>query len=437
MKKVITYGTFDLLHQGHINLLKRAKALGDYLIVGITTKNFDIERGKISVQQNLMERIKAVEETGLADEIIIEEYPGQKIDDIKKYHIDIFAIGSDWEGKFDYLKEFCDVVYLERTKGISSTQLREEKNKIKIGIYSNSPVTYKVIKEIRYVNGLSLSAIYTDDKILYQENEYRQYIVKDFKELLEQSDVIYIDINPFEKYKFIEEAITNKKSVITESPICLSKKQILYLFDLSRKNQVLLFDSIKTGYMIGFNRLISLVKSGEIGDIRDISVSCTSLNPKSAWLLEANKGGSMLAWGAYTLLPIFQLYGSKVEDIKISSIWDNNHIDVLSKINFTYEKSLATAKVGIGVKSEGDLIISGTKGYVYVPSPWWKTEYFELRYEDFNKNRRFFYKLEGEGIRLSLSTFVKTIQEEEVLNNIPQDFSIYVCEIFEQFMRSK
>ena len=126
MKTVITYGTYDLLHQGHLNLLKRAKALGDYLIVGVTNDNFDRERGKLNVHNNVLERVEAVKATGLADKIIIEDYVGQKIDDIQKYDVDIFAIGSDWLGKFDYLKEYCQVVYLPRTEGISSTMLRNE-----------------------------------------------------------------------------------------------------------------------------------------------------------------------------------------------------------------------------------------------------------------------------------------------------------------------
>ena len=124
MVKVITYGTYDLLHYGHIRLLERAKALGDYLIVGVTTDDFDKTRGKINVQQPLMERVESVKATGIADEIIIEEYEGQKIDDIRRYGVDIFTVGSDWEGKFDYLKEYCKVVYLERTQGISSTEVR-------------------------------------------------------------------------------------------------------------------------------------------------------------------------------------------------------------------------------------------------------------------------------------------------------------------------
>src|SRR5574344_2692611 len=127
MIKVITYGTYDMLHYGHIRLLERAKALGDYLIVGVTADNFDMTRGKINVQQSLMERIESVRETGIADEIIVEEYEGQKIDDIIKYDIDIFTVGSDWVGKFDYINEYCKVVYLDRTEGVSSSEIREQK----------------------------------------------------------------------------------------------------------------------------------------------------------------------------------------------------------------------------------------------------------------------------------------------------------------------
>ena len=123
MVKVITYGTFDLFHEGHYRLLQRAKALGDYLIVGVTTETFDKTRGKLGVIDSLMTRIENVKKSGFADEIIIEEHIGQKISDIKKYNVDIFTVGSDWIGKFDYLNEYCEVIYLERTKGVSSTKI--------------------------------------------------------------------------------------------------------------------------------------------------------------------------------------------------------------------------------------------------------------------------------------------------------------------------
>ena len=173
MKTVITYGTYDMLHYGHIRLLERAKKLGDYLIVGITSEDFDRSRGKINVRQSLMERLEAVKETGIADQIIVEEYSGQKIDDIRRYNVDIFAIGSDWKGKFDYLEEYCKVVYLDRTEGISSTELRSKTNGIRLGIVGGGKpkVVGKYINECRYVNGLEISGVYSDDITPYQMTE--------------------------------------------------------------------------------------------------------------------------------------------------------------------------------------------------------------------------------------------------------------------------
>ena len=133
MKKkriVITYGTFDILHYGHINLLKRAKALGDFLIVAISSDEFNALKGKKSyypyeVRKVMLEAIKYV------DLVIPETCWEQKVEDIKKYKVDIFTMGSDWEGKFDFLKEYCEVVYLPRTEGISSTKIKKELGIIK------------------------------------------------------------------------------------------------------------------------------------------------------------------------------------------------------------------------------------------------------------------------------------------------------------------
>lgn len=126
MKKVITYGTFDMFHEGHYNLLKRAKELGDYLIVGITTEQYDETRGKLNVVDSLITRIDNVRATGFVDEVVVEDHVGQKVEDIQKFGVDIFTVGSDWLGKFDYLKEYCEVVYLERTRNVSSTMKRIE-----------------------------------------------------------------------------------------------------------------------------------------------------------------------------------------------------------------------------------------------------------------------------------------------------------------------
>ena len=126
MKKVITYGTFDLLHAGHINLLRRAKELGDYLIVVVSTDEFNWNEKKKKCYFSYEERKKLVEAVRYVDLVIPEENWDQKISDVKEYHVDTFVMGDDWKGKFDFLKDYCEVVYLPRTEGISTTKIKQD-----------------------------------------------------------------------------------------------------------------------------------------------------------------------------------------------------------------------------------------------------------------------------------------------------------------------
>lgn len=126
MKRVITYGTFDLLHYGHINLLRRAKALGDYLIVALSTDDFNWYQKHKKCYFSYDERKGMLEAIRYVDLVIPEENWEQKITDVQKYEIDTFVMGNDWEGKFDFLKDYCEVVYLPRTPEISTTQIKEE-----------------------------------------------------------------------------------------------------------------------------------------------------------------------------------------------------------------------------------------------------------------------------------------------------------------------
>ena len=220
MIKVITYGTYDCLHRGHIRLLQRAKELGDYLIVGVTGDDFDMARGKINVQQSLIERVEAVKALNIADEIIIEEYEGQKIDDIRRYDVDIFTVGSDWRGKFDYLNEYCKVVYLERTQGISSTDIRTGDRKIRLGFVGGNPtVLTKYFNESKFVNGIEVSGVYGKNGTSNNVLEY----VNTYEELLDQSDAIYIVSKPQHHYEQIHTALMHGKHVLCESPVTLKK----------------------------------------------------------------------------------------------------------------------------------------------------------------------------------------------------------------------
>lgn len=436
MKKVITYGTYDLLHHGHIRLLERAKALGDYLIVGVTSDSFDLTRGKINAQQSLMERVEAVRSTGIADEIIIEEYTGQKIDDIKRYDVDIFTVGSDWVGHFDYLKEYCKVIYLDRTEGVSSSEIRAEKRELRIGLVGESGILNKFVCESKYVNGITISGVCTKDSTSFSEEIHQlPFITDKLIDLLEISDAVYIVSHPSMHYNQIKDALLADKHVLCESPISIAVKDYDELQTIAKERNLILTDSLKTAYATAYNRMLLLIKSGIIGEVKSVDTICTSLSDLERHSGKPTPGtwNSICAWGPTAMLPIFQLLGTDYMSKQITSHLIAEHFDVFTKIAFVYPNAVASLKVGKGVKSEGELIISGTKGYVYVPAPWWKTDYFEVRYENPVNNKRYFYQLEGEGIRYEIVSFLKAIQKVGGLFYVEKEYSRAIVKEIEDF----
>lgn len=416
MVKVITYGTYDLLHYGHIRLLERAKALGDYLIVGVTADGFDKARGKINVQQSLMERMEAVKATGIADEVIVEEYEGQKIDDILRFNVDIFAIGSDWKGLFDYLNEYCKVIYLDRTQGISSSDLRAEKRELHLGLVGDSHFLNKMESESHYVNGVKVTALCTNKAIGFYNDALASLpcISNDFGQILDFVDAVYLISKPEDHYSQIKTALQKGKHVLCEPPIALSVNQWQELNDLAREKNCILMDAIRTAYSTAYYRMFLLIKSGRIGKVYSVDASCSSLWDDNLSKEEMReKWNSLNTWGPNAMLPIFQILGTGFSQKQIISHFLDSelHYDSFTKIAFVYPDAVASIKVGKGVKTEGELIVSGTTGYIYVPAPWWKMDYFEIRREDPSLNKRYFYQLDGEGIRYELVSFLKAIQE--------------------------
>ena len=436
MKRVITYGTYDLLHYGHIRLLERAKALGDYLIVGVTAEGFDMARGKINVQQSLMERMEAVKATGIADEVIVEEYEGQKIDDIIRYDVDIFAIGSDWKGKFDYLNEFCQVVYLERTAGISSTDLRTQENTVRIGVVGDDnelPLLEKFVKESHFVNGAEVRGICVPQtNLLPSIFQDLPVITDDYTTLIEQVDAIYILSRLDHHYKQIKYALEKGKHVLCESPITKTLEEWRELSDLAKSKGLVLTDAIRTAFSMAYYRMLLLVKSGCIGDVVSVDASCSSLRGNTDYT------GSLFTWGPNALLPVFQILGTEYRVKQIQSLFsDDNGHDKFSKISFVYPNAVASVKVGLGVKTEGELVVSGTTGYVYVPAPWLKMDYFEIRREDPAQNKRYFYQLDGEGIRYEIVYFLKNIRKGNLITYISEPISQAIVREMEDFHQRK
>ena len=437
MTKVITYGTYDLLHQGHINLLRRAKELGDYLIVGVTSDSFDRERGKLNVRNNVLERVEAVKATGYADEVIIEDYLGQKIDDIQKYDVDIFAIGSDWEGEFDYLKEYCKVVYLPRTEGISSTLLRNESQSIyHIGIIGSGRIANRFVPVANVVNGANVMAVLNPDieQAQFFAKVHKITAYSDFDDFIRNVDAVYIASPHQTHYDYVKRSLLANKHVLCEIPFMLNKADATELFLLAEKHNLVLMEASKTAYCPAFNHIVTLIKSGIIGDVVDVKASLSKqVQPPTRELDPEQAGGAMNEHAPLTVMAIVKLLGIDWCDVSFHTKLENN-VDIYTKGIINYPHATSSFTLGIGVKTEGNLVISGTKGYVYVPAPWWLTDFFEVRYENQTKNKKFFYNYDGEGLRYEIQEFLSMIvNSRRSCYKLRREESIAIAEIIGKF----
>jgi len=416
MKTVITYGTFDLLHTGHVNLLRRARALGDRLIVGVTTDSYDRSRGKLNVVESLEERMENVRKTGLADLIVAEEQEGQKIHDIQKYKADIFAIGSDWTGKFDYLRKYCEVVYLERTKGVSSTELRALRVPlVRMGIAGHGRIARRFLKESKYVSGIEITTVYGRDgervRRFAESYELLEYDTE-YERFLDKVQAVYIAVPHHLHEELARKALMRGKHVLCEKPLALSREAAEELFRLADEKGCILLEALKTAFFPAFQQLTEVAKSGLIGSIKAVDATFTKLieDDSGREYDPMQAGGAWTELGAYPAFAVGKLLGTEPRGVRfVTCRRPQTGVDVFTRAEFLYSNAVASATAGIGVKQEGDLCITGTRGYIYVPAPWWKTEGFEVRFEDPQLNRKYSIQFEGDGLRYELASFLHLI----------------------------
>jgi len=407
-----------MFHQGHLRLLQRAKALGDYLIVGVTDENYDRSRGKLNVIESTEQRVQAIEALDFVDKVIIEKHKKQKAEDMVKYNVDIFAIGDDWEGTFDYLNEYTHVEYLPRTKGISSTELRRDNfDVIKLGIVGLGRETTAFIKEAAHVPNLKINRIYSSDlaalKKFTKESETIRYGHDNYDEFLDTSIVaVYIDTALKEHYTLIKKAILAKKHVLCENPLALYKSELKELLSLAKKEKVLLLSALRTAFLPAFDQLLTELDKGIIGDIKEVRATRTSLYK------EKDYPDTFMAQGATNILASYPslLVNKVLGESKDITFFDQGSegYDVSNLIISKHKGgAIGISNVATGIKAEGDAEISGTKGYVYIPEPWWLTKKFDVRFEDEHKSLTYKYEFEGDGLRYMIAEFCSLIQRGE------------------------
>lgn len=298
----------------------------------------------------------------------------------------------------------------------------------------------KFKKECSYVNGVQVIGLCSPrEELLLDAKCEGIFATTIYEELLDRADAVYVASEPTMHYAHIKQALLCGKHVMCESPVAVCEEEWNELFELADQRKLILMEAIKTAYSTAYCRLLLLAESGRIGNIVSVDATCTSLNEMAVWKQgrSAETWNSICGWGPTAMLPVFQLLGTDYVKSTIISAFSEQieGFDIFTKIDFLYPHAAATLKVGKGIKSEGELIVSGSEGYIYVPAPWWKTDYFELRYENQDKNRRYFYQLDGEGIRYEIVNFMKSIEKGRADFYISRDVSRQITRIIERFYK--
>lgn len=411
MRTVITYGTFDLFHQGHYNILKRAKEEGDYLIVGVTGETYDVERGKLSVQDSLATRIENVKKTGFADKIIVEEYLGQKIPDILKYHVDVFVVGSDWKGKFDHIGKYCEIKYLERTKNISSTQIRQENlNIYRFGIVTDEIYDNDAVIEPKIVSGIHVESVFAEDPALAKEFQEKYELnggYSDYDEFLAGTDIAYVKTKRESRCEYVERAIKAGVHVITDMPFTLDTAKERELQKLADEKGVLVLGNVLTLYQHAFGQMLWMARGNMIGDL--ISVKC-SISKKA---FDEKCNFDFVDFAYFTSCAIMKILGCDIEDCHTKMVRNENGEINYGLIEFSYKNSVAVAEISMDVEQECSMTILGTEGVLVVPEDWWRMGYFKYKNKSEARAKHYSSNFEGNGFRYLIQTMVQELRTDK------------------------
>ena len=224
------------------------------------------------------------------------------------------------------------------------------------------------------------------------------------------------------------------KHVLCEIPFTLKKEEALELYRLAEEKNLVLMEASKTAYCPAFGHIVTLIKSGVIGDVVDVKASLSKMVEPPMRELDAEQAsGAMTEHAPLTVMAIIKLLGLEWKDINFHTKRENR-VDIYTKGVINYPHATSSFTLGIGVKTEGNLVISGTKGYVYVPAPWWLTSYFEVRYEDQTKNKKYFYSYDGEGLRYEIQEFLSMIvNDRRSCYKLRRRESVAIAEIIEKY----
>ena len=314
---------------------------------------------------------------------------------------------------------------------------------MRLGIIGTGRIAGRFVKEAAYVDGITLTAVYNPhvgsasrfvSKAFVAEDQV--FAVDDLLALWESVDAVYIASPHETHYSYIMEALGQGKHVHCEKPICLRREEAERAFAFAKERGLVLMEAIKTAYCPGFEQLLLVAGSGVIGEVKNIEACFTKLEgPQSRELTDLRYGGSFTELGSYVLLPAIKLFGAKYQDLCFDSICAQNGLDLFTRTSLTYSNGIATLTCGLGVKSEGRQIISGTKGYLIAEAPWWKTNHFEAHFEDASRVQEYTNEFLGDGLRYELQEFLCAIKQNATESTkLTAAESITMASVMESFL---
>ena len=316
---------------------------------------------------------------------------------------------------------------------------------LRIGVIGSGRGAGRFVREAGQVEGIQVTCVYhphPDDS-----NSLRGFLedyapivgVGTMEDLFRLTDAVYIASPHETHYEYAKAALKAGKHVLCEKPMVFSREQAEELFAIAESEELVLMEGIKTAFCPGFIQLISLVKSGVIGEVKNIESCFTRLTPQGLreWT-DLAYGGSFTELGSYIILPIIKLLGTEDLEWDFRSVLNEDGVDIFTRVEVNRGNTIAAGRCGIGVKSEGQLIISGTKGYVLVEAPWWKTTVFEIRGEDPNYRKRYTADFEGEGLRYEIADLQYRVQGYKGREyKLTKEESICMAEIFSAFLKGR
>lgn len=312
---------------------------------------------------------------------------------------------------------------------------RQQSNYLRIGVIGTGSIAKRFAQEMAYVDKVYLAAAYNPD-----EDELKKFCdefgidneSQTLEDMFRVVDAIYIASPYYTHYEYALAALEADRHVLCETPLTLSHKEALELYTIAEKRGLILMPALKTAYSQSFVNVINEALSGAIGEIVDVSATVTTLLPQSVTVGFNNERLQDNAY--YGLLAVFKLLGTEYKKVSTFTRTDDAK-DLYIDATLEYEDAVAHVRAGTGVKSESSLVISGSKGYIYVPAPWWKPDYFEIRYENPYDNKKLYFPFESSGLRYEIKAFLDSIGMKDIKPAITKQEILRIIQLVNKYLR--